>query len=211
MGWPAASYSFRNHDRTDAGGVRAGGESRRYQFAPDNRLARGSQILRRQGPWSPIRRASGSKVPFPFQLVSGNLTVHYFDTVDQHPWLAGVDRENNPRPRPAERYLHDPRQAHVGAVINNRSKSICADSGWNSRRSRTTPSICSFPICRFRIPARHSSGSVNAWTVLEGIADLGYLRSMGKCTLLKREYEKINTLYPIARLSHCPAFSELVP
>jgi hypothetical protein len=54
------------------------------------------------------------------------LTVRHFDAIDQHRWLAGVGRENNPRPRPAGRYLHDPRQVLVGAV---HKQSVQVDMG----------------------------------------------------------------------------------
>src|SRR4029077_6770304 len=48
--------------------------------------------------------------------------------------------------------------------ISNRCRSICVDSARNSPRFVITPSIC-----RFRIPAKYISGSVNERVALEGI------------------------------------------
>jgi hypothetical protein len=47
---------------------------------------------------------------------SGYLVFRYLGAIDQHRWLAGFDREENPRPSPAGRNFHQPRQVLVEAT-----------------------------------------------------------------------------------------------
>src|SRR6516162_10547989 len=91
------------------------GESRRHQLAPDDRSARGGEILRCQGHCPPSTGRRGSKIPFPVMRLSGDLIVRYLDAIELRRWLARSGGEKNPRP-PIGRYLHDVSQVLVGAI-----------------------------------------------------------------------------------------------
>ena len=81
-----------------------------------------------------------------------------------------------------------------GSLRSDRARGTCdrsirVDSAWNSPGRKTTPSIC-----RFRIPAKYASGSVNVRTTLEGIRHLPERDCYAKITPLPRSWVDLHQL-----------------
>ena len=162
--WPAALCSFRNRDRAAVGGVRLRAKLAGTNSRPIIALlaaARSSGIKdtepHRQG--AEDRRYHSQSSPF-LEIWPSAISTPLI-SIDGSP---GSVAKTIPARIPLGATFIIRGRLSLERYISNRCRSICVDSARNSPRFVITPSIC-----RFRIPAKYISGSVNERVALEGI------------------------------------------